>query len=80
MERIQLDGGARLRHADGGRSARRYVACEQGEIECQVEDEVWHLGSGDVAVVDPGCELRLSNRKRRAAVAYTMAAPAPVGH
>ncbi len=74
MERLELAPKARFAVAAQGSSGRRYFACEEGDLELDIEGTSYRMGAGDVVTLrgESGHEYRNSGKKPAVAYCFTV--------
>lgn len=78
FERIVLPRGGRLSISGKTVGGWHYLACESGEYELRVGDEVTRGRAGDVVVVRGDTDRTLHHRGQRATVLYAVGSRLPV--
>ncbi|MDX2055927.1 MAG: XRE family transcriptional regulator [Polyangiaceae bacterium] len=74
IERLEL--APKARHAVPGQSnGKRYLACEDGELEVDVEGAMYRLEAGDVITLRGEVGHEYKNSGRKPAVAYCVTVP-----
>lgn len=77
IERIELGSGRQARFPGQSPGTRRFLTCERGSLDVEVEGERWGVGAGDLLVLGGELGYRLANAGRGAAILYAVTAPAP---
>ncbi len=79
IERMELPVGGHMAGIPHTPGTREYLTCETGIVELRVAGAVYALREGDVVVFRGDQKHGYRNPGRRAAVAYSVVAFAPVG-
>jgi len=75
MERFEFAPKARYSVPAQGSGGRRYLACEEGELELDVEGTSYRLGAGDVVTLRGESGHEYKNSGKKPAVAYCFTVP-----
>lgn len=70
FERLEVAPGSRLAVRAEPLGAREYLACESGDLDLVLGEDVFRVATGDVAALTADQPRDYENRGRRAAVAY----------
>lgn len=78
LEKLELPPGGAMTGVPHTAGTREYLTCEAGQVELTESGRTWTLGPGDVVVFRGDQKHGYRNSGRRAAIAYSVVALAPV--